>query len=137
MLRLLLERDGEILCEVPLSRSDWLSDELDDELNLFRRRMQVLFRTYSAMLNENRVRMLRTLLQDEDSTLSFKEFMDALKMNPKVVRENALKLSEAGFIESPSRGKYQLSTLGSMLFIVAGPALLRILDTLREEVDEE
>ena len=89
------------------------------------------------MLNENRIRMLRTLVEDEDSTLSFKEFMDTLEMNPKLIREHTIRLSQAGFLDSPSRGKYHLSRAGRLLFMAAGPALLRVFDTLMKELDSQ
>jgi hypothetical protein len=134
-LRLLLARDNEILCEIPLSPSDWRKDELEDELDVFRRGIERLFRTYSALLNENRIRMLRTLIEDQDSTLRFKDFMDMLNLNPKIIREHAMRLSEAGFLESPSRGKYHLSPTGRLLFMAAGPAFLRIFNALVEEFE--
>ena len=136
-LKLLLARDGNILCEVSLSPSDWPREELEEELNVFRGGMERLFRMYSALLNENRIRMLRTLVEDEDSMLSFKEFIDMLKMNPKIVREHAMRLREAGFLDSPSRGKYHLSQAGRLLFMAAGPALLKVFDVLREEFEQE
>jgi DNA-binding transcriptional ArsR family regulator len=132
-LRLLLMRDSEVLCEVPLTPSHCSKDELEAELDDFRRR---LFKTYSIMLNENRVRMLRSLMEEEDSTLNFKELMEDLKMNPKIIREHAMRLSDAGFLETPARGRYHLSNAGRVLFMVAGPALLRIFDTIIEELSE-
>ena len=135
-LRLLLMRDGEVLCEIPLSPSDWPKEELEAELDAFREKLKRLFKTYSAMLNENRIRMLRSLMEDQDSTLSFREIMKDLQMNPKIIREHATKLSEAGFLETPGRGKYQISNTGRVLFMTAGPALARIFDIIMEELRE-
>jgi DNA-binding transcriptional ArsR family regulator len=134
-LRLLLARDDEILCEVPLSLDDQDRSELDDEMGILRREMHHLLRTYSALTNRNRIRMLRTLMEDDDLTLSFKELMERLNMNPKIVREHAMRLAEAGFVTSPARGKYQLSSPGQALFMAVGPALLRISEIIREEYE--
>jgi predicted transcriptional regulator len=129
-------RKHEVLCEVPLSPTDWSRGELEAELDVFREKLERMFKTYSAMLNENRIRILRGLMEEQDSTLSFREIMKDLQMNPKIIREHAAKLSEAGFLETPCRGKYQLSSIGRVLFMTAGPALLRILDTIIEELQE-
>ena len=109
---------------------------MQDALDNIRQQTQELFKTYSALLNENRMRMLKSLMEDEDWTVSFKEFMNRLDMNPKNVREHVLKLSEAGFLDTIGRGKYHLSDIGSRMFMAAGPAFLKISRILQEELDQ-
>ncbi|MFH0848111.1 MAG: winged helix-turn-helix domain-containing protein [archaeon] len=108
---------------------------MQDELDGLWQQMQQLFKIYSALLNENRMRMMKSLMEDEDWTISFKEFMNRLDMNPKNVREHVLKLSEAGFLVTLGRGKYHLSDIGSRMFMAAGPAFLKISRILQEEAD--
>lgn len=134
-LRLRLVKGRRVLCEVPLSPREWSKDELAEELDRVEREFEDFHRVFEAMSNVNRVRMVRCLLEDDDFTVSFKEFMDDLGMNPKVIREHAMKLHQTGFLESPDRGKYRLSELGRFSCMMTALAFRRILNILREECE--
>ncbi len=85
------------------------------------------------IMNENRVQMLHHLMDEDDLTLSFTDFREDLRINPKMIREHTMKLREAGFLESPKRGKYKLSKRGEVSFMMTNLALRRILKILWEE----
>lgn len=135
-LKLLLVKDDQILCEVPLSPDDWAKNELEDEFEGFQEELQDYAKVLAAVMNENRVQMLRHLMKEQDSTLSFTDFREDLRLNPKIIREHAMKLKEAGFLESPERGKYRLSERGETSFMTTGLAFRRVLKMLREEYEE-
>lgn len=135
-LRLLLVKDDQVLCEIPLSPNDWVKNELEEELENFREELQNYTKILAAVMNENRVQMLRHLLENEDSTLSFTDFREGLRLNPKIIREHTMKLQEAGFLESPKRGKYKFSERGQASFMMTGLALRRMLRMLWEEYEE-
>ncbi|MFQ5711917.1 MAG: winged helix-turn-helix domain-containing protein [Candidatus Geothermarchaeales archaeon] len=129
-LKLRLVEDGKILFEIPISPEDWVGDDLRHECHRFVEEVEEISKVFDAFTNDKRVRMMRSLLEDDDFMLSFNDFLKDLNMNPKSVREHAERLSEAGFLEHPDRGKYRLSELGRRRFITAGLALRRILQFL-------
>ena len=133
--KLCLIRDGEILCEFPLSPEDWLRDDLERECDKLEEQTEYLLKILDVFTNENRLRMMKRLLEEDKFMLRFNDFITDLKMNPKIIREHAHRLSEAGFIDYPARGKYRLSNLGKKRFITAGLALRRILEILDEEFE--
>ena len=135
-LKLLLARDNQILCEIPLSPDEWGKNDLDEEFETLHRELQNFGKVLAAVMNENRVQMLHRLMDDDDLTLSFTDFRDGLGLNPKMIREHTMKLQEAGFLESPRRGKYRLSKRGEVSFMMTGLALRRMLEILREEYEE-
>ncbi len=135
-LKLIIEEDGEVLVEVPLSPGDWHRRELMREVDRLRRDVRRNVEFYEAFTNANRVRMLHRLLECEDYTLTFTEFMTELGLNPKIVRENAVKLQNLGFIESPSRGAYRLSRRGQICFMMSVVAMQRMLQLMGETWDE-
>ncbi|MCW4038232.1 MAG: hypothetical protein NWF13_05795, partial [Candidatus Bathyarchaeota archaeon] len=100
-LKLIIEDEGKVILEVPLSPDDWHRRELMREVDQLRRDARRNVKFYEAFTNANRVRMLHCLLERENHTLTFKEFMTDLGLNPKIIRENAVKLQNIGFIESP------------------------------------
>ncbi len=132
-LTLLLERDGEILLEVPLSPEDWQKKELKREVSQLLREVETCVKFHEAFTNENRVRMLKSLLEDDDYTIKFKDFRESLGLNPKLIRENALKLRDLGLLEYPRRGEYRLSKRGRICFMMTGVAMRRMLMTMEEE----
>jgi len=132
-LKLLLEKDGKILLEVPLSPDDWHKKELKREVAHFQREVEDCMKFYEAFTNENRVRMLQRLLEDEDYSLKFNEFKEDLGLNPKIIREHAIKLRDIGFLESPRRGEYRLSKKGLICFMMNGLAMRRMLRMVTEE----
>jgi DNA-binding transcriptional ArsR family regulator len=134
-IKLQLVRDDRIICEVPLSMGDWRRRDLEDEIDEMRRGLQGFSRVMDALGNANRVRMVAHLFEDEDFTLSFKDFIEELGLNPKLVREHTSRLREAGFLDMPERGKYRLSPIGRIRFLAAGPAMMRILRELGDQLD--
>lgn len=134
-IKLQLVRDDRIICEVPLSMGDWRRRDLEDEIDEMRRGLQDFSRVMGALGNANRVRMVAHLFEDEDFTLSFKDFIEELGLNPKLVREHTSRLREAGFLDMPERGKYRLSPIGRIRFLAAGPAMMRILRELGDQLD--
>jgi DNA-binding HxlR family transcriptional regulator len=135
-LKLIIEDEGKVILEVPLSPDDWHRRELVREVDQLRRDARRNVKFYEAFTNANRVRMLHSLLECENHTLTFKEFMTDLGLNPKTIRENAVKLQNIGFIESPSRGEYRLSKRGQLCFMMTVIAMRRMLQTIREEYSE-
>ena len=135
-LKLIIEDNGKILLEIPLSPDDWQRRELMIEVDQLRRDIRRNVRFYEAFTNANRIRMLQRLLEHENHTLTFKEFMTDLGLNPKIIRENAVKLQNIGFIESPSRGQYRLSKRGQLCFMMTVVAMRRTLQAIREEYPE-
>jgi hypothetical protein len=135
-LKLIIEDDGKILLEIPLSPGDWQRRELMREVDQLRRDIRRNVRFYEAFTNANRIRMLHRLLERENHTLTFKEFMIDLGLNPKIIRENAVKLQNIGFVESPGRGKYRLSKRGQLCLMMTVVAMRRTLQMIREEYPE-
>ncbi len=132
-IKLQLVRDNHVICEFPLSTDDWRRGDLENEIDSMQRELENFSKVMDALANVNRVRMVAQLLADDDYTLNFKDFIDDLGLNPKLVREHAKRLCDAGFLDTPERGKYRLSPLGRVRFLAAGPAMRRI---LRELVDQ-
>ena len=135
-LKLIIKDEGKTILEIPLSPDDWHRRELIREVDQLRRDARRNVKFYEAFTNANRVRMLHHLLERENHTLTFKEFMTDLDLNPKTIRENAVKLQNIGFIESPSRGEYRLSKRGQLCFMMTVIAMRRMLQTIREDHSE-
>lgn len=131
-LKLQIIGDGEVLFEMPLSLSDWPRDQLENELNSFEAEFERVTSTFSALSNETCLMMMRQLLEKEDRTVNFTEFMRDLDLNPKLVRDNTRKLSEGGLLEKTGRGRYHCSEFGESSFIIAGLALRRLIRALDE-----
>jgi DNA-binding transcriptional ArsR family regulator len=134
-LKLQLARDGEILFEIPLSLVDWPKDELENEFKATEEDFQKFSKIFAALSHETRLKMMKRLIQEEDRTLSFTEFMKDLDLNPKIVWENSKKLEEGGLLEKTARGKYSCSERGQTTFIMMSLALHRLIESL-EEMEE-
>jgi len=131
-LKLQLVRNGEVLFEIPLSPADWTREQLEDELEAFDADCNRLSRVFHALSHETRLRMMMRLLEEEDRTMNFADFMKDLDLNPKIVWENARKLTEGGFLEKVSRGKYRCSEVGESGFILMSLVLRRLVEVLEE-----
>jgi len=134
-LKLQLVRNGEVLFEIPLSPMDWPRQRLEDELDAFEEDSQRFSKIFSALSHETRLRMMKRLMEEEDRTMNFADFMRDLDLNPKIVWESAKKLSEGGFLEKVDRGKYRCSEVGQRGFMLMSLALRRLIEALDEMED--
>ena len=131
-LKLQLVRDGEVIFEMPLSPSEWPRNQLEDELRTIGGDFHRLSKIFDAFSNETRLRMMRRMIQEEDRTMSFADFMKDLDLNPKLVWENARKLREEGLLRKTGRGRYRCSEFGQRTFMMMSLALRHLQETLRE-----
>ena len=131
-LKLQLVRDGEVLFEIPLSHTDWPREQLENELAAFETDFQKFSKIFVALSHETRFRMMKRLMEEEDRTINFADFMRDLNLNPKIVWENAKKLREGGFLEKVERGKYRCSEVGQRGFILISFALRHLIEALEE-----
>lgn len=131
-LKLQVVRDGEVLFEIPLSPGDWERERLEDELNAFETDFQRFSKIFDALSHETRLRMMKRLMEEEDRTINFADFMRDLNLNPKIVWENAKKLREGGLLEKVERGRYRCSEGGERKFIMLSFALRHLIEALEE-----
>lgn len=134
-LELRLVRDGKTILEVPLSLADWPREELENEFKNAEESFEQLSKIFDALSHETRLRMMQHLVEDENQTLSFADFMRDLSLNPKTVWENSRKLSEGGFLEKVGRGQYSCSEFGQNAFIMMSLTLRRLIESLEEIED--
>lgn len=131
-LKLQLVGNGEILFEIPLSLLDWPREELQNEFKATEEDFQRFSKIFDALSHATRLRMMKRLMEEEDHTLNFADFMKDLNLNPKIVWENSRKLEESGFLEKTGRGKYRCSEFGQTTFIMMSLALHRLIESLKE-----
>jgi DNA-binding transcriptional ArsR family regulator len=131
-LKLQLVENNKILFEIPLSIENWAKDRLQNEITTFEREFDRFSKLFHALAHENRLRMMTRLLEEDDLTLGFADFMKDLSLNPKIVWENTKKLQESGLLTKSDDGKYQFSEHGQAEFLTVSLALRRLLQTLRE-----
>jgi len=131
-LKLQLVRDGEVLFEIPLSPTDWPREQLEEELDAFEANFQRFSKIFVVLSHETRFRMMKRLMEEEDRTINFADFMRDLNLNPKIVWENTKKLREGGFLEKVERGKYRCSEVGQRGFILLSFALRHLIEALEE-----
>ena len=131
-LKLQLVRDGEVLFEIPLSPTDWSKEQLEDELEALEDNFQGFSRIFDVLFHETRLRMMKRLMEEEDRTINFADFMRDLNLNPKIVWENAKKLREGWLLEKVDRGIYRCSDFGQRRFILISFAFRRLIEALEE-----
>ena len=131
-LKLQLVKDGKIIFEIPLSPTDWPKDQLETELTAFEEDFQKFSIMFDALSNQTRLKMMRRLVQEENSTMNFADFMRDLDLNPKTVWENSKKLSDGGFLTKIGRGTYSCSEFSQSAFLTLSLALRRLLESLEE-----
>ena len=131
-LKLQLVRDGKIILEMPLSPMDWSKDQLETEFKAFENDLERFSSMFGALSNQTRLKMMRRLVEEEDSTMNFADFMKELDLNPKTVWENSKKLSDGGFLTKTGRGTYTCSQFGQTTFLTLSLALRRLLESLEE-----
>jgi DNA-binding transcriptional ArsR family regulator len=131
-LKLQLIRDGQVIFEVPISMTEWPKDLLENELESIERDFCRFIGIFDALSNETRIRMMKRLLMEEDTSVRFADLMQDLDLNPKIVWENLGKLSRCGFLEKTGRGRYRCSEFGQRAFMLMGLALRRLLEIIEE-----
>ncbi len=131
-LKLQLVRDGEVILEVPLSPLDWSKEQLEIEFEAFEEDFQRFSSMFEALSNATRLKMMRRLVEEEDRTMNFADFMRDLDLNPKTVWENSKKLREGGFLKKTGRGTYRCSEFGQSAFLTLSLALRRLVESLEE-----
>ncbi len=131
-LKLQLVRDGETLFEIPISPADWQRNRLENESEAFKTDFQRFPKIFDALSHETRFRMMKRLVEEEDHTIGFADFVRDLNLNPKIVWENAKKLREGGLLEKVERGKYRCSEFGQRGFILLSFAFERLMEALEE-----
>ena len=131
-LKLKLVQDGKTIFEMPLSPIDWPREDLENEFKATEDSFQKFSKIFDALSHETRLRMMRSLVEDENRTMSFADFMKDLHLNPKIVWENSRKLEEGGLLEKTGRGKYVCSDFGQTAFIMMSLVLRRLMESLKE-----
>ena len=125
-------RDGEVIFEMPLSPTDWPREQLKNELERSEADFERFSRVFDALSNETRLMMMKRLMEEEDRTMNFADFMRDLDLNPKLVWENTRKLREGGLLEKIARGRYRCSDFGETGFMMMNLALRRLIEALEE-----
>ena len=98
----------------------WFEDTLEQTL-------QQTLRTVELLVNETRMRMLAPLLQKSALTRDFRA-----RINPKLVYHNLTALSEAGIVNEPVEGTFELSQLGKTVL----PEFIAFLEKTRKTLDD-
>jgi DNA-binding transcriptional ArsR family regulator len=129
-LKLQLVQDGKKLFEIPLSPKEWSRESLEDEFRTAES-FQKFSKIFTALSHETRLRMMQQLMESEDRTLSFADFVQDLDLNPKIVWENSRKLEEGGLLEKTGRGRYACSEFGGT-FMMLSLALRRLIVSIDE-----
>jgi DNA-binding transcriptional ArsR family regulator len=134
-LKLQLVRNGEILFEIPVSPTDWSKEQLENELDALESDFQRFSKIFDALSHGTRFRMMKRLIEEEDHTINFADFMRDLDLNPKIVWENTRKLREGGLLEQVDRGRYHCSNFGQRGFVLISFTLRRLMNALEEIED--
>jgi len=131
-LKLQLVKDGKIIFEIPISPNDWPKKQLESEFEEMEDSFQRISSVFDALSQDTRLRMMRRIMEEDDCTINFSDFMRDLHLNPKIVWENAKKLSEGGLLEKVDRGVYRCSDFGQRRFILVSFAFRRLIEALEE-----
>ena len=131
-LRLQLTKNGEVVFEMPLSIEDWTKRGLASELTSAEREFKRFSKLFDALSHETRLKMMKRLLEEDNRTLGFGDFMRDLRLNPKTVWENTRKLQEGGLLVKSKDGKYRFSEPGVAEFLMLSFALRRLFKTTEE-----
>ncbi len=111
--------------KVRLETLGWFDDTLE-------RALQETLHTVELMVNETRMRMLTPLLHKSALKRDFRA-----RINPKLVYHNLATLSEAGLVDEPAEGTYELSQLGKTMLADFIAFLERARRTLGDHRNEE
>ncbi|MEM2146041.1 MAG: winged helix-turn-helix domain-containing protein [Candidatus Jordarchaeaceae archaeon] len=132
ILKLQLVQDDKVIIEIPLSSTEWSKEKFENEFSIIEEKLKRFSRIFEAISNETRLKMIKKLLEEEDKTINFADFMRELELNPKLVWENARKLTEGGFIKKTGRGEYSFSKFGEIRFMIISLALRHLMEALEE-----
>lgn len=132
-MRLVLVKDDRVMFNVPLSVEEWSRGSLEDEVGVMERNFQRFSRLFNAFSHQNRLRMMKLMIEGEDSTVGFADFIHSLDLNPKLVWENTRKLSEGGLLEKSENGRYRCSEFGEASFIMFSAVLRRLQEMFENE----
>lgn len=131
--RLVLVKDDWVVFDVPLSREEWPRNLLEDEAGDVERDFEQVSKLFSALSHENRLKMMKLLMEDDNPTMGFADFMRDLDLNPKLVWENTRKLRESGLLEKSENGRYRCSEFGEASFIMLSLVLKRLREFFGKE----
>jgi len=131
-LKLQLKKNGEVLFEMPLSMGEWTKQRLESELAFSEIELEKFSKLFDALSHGTRLKMMKRLLQDDDLTLGFGEFMRDLGLNPKTVWESTRKLQEGGLLVKSKDGRYRASEPGAAEFLLLSLTLRRLLKAVEE-----
>jgi len=131
-LKLQLTKNGEVVFEMPLSVKDWTKHRLANELTSLEGEFNRFSKLFDALSHETRLKMMKRLLEDDDLTLGFGEFMRDLGLNPKTVWESTRKLQEGGLLVKSKDGRYRCSEPGVAEFLMLSLALRRLFKAVEE-----
>jgi len=131
-LKLLLKKNGEVLFEMPLSMEEWTKQGLERELAFSETELDKFSKLFDALSHGTRLKMMTRLLEEDDMTLGFGEFMRDLGLNPKTVWESTRKLQESGLLVKSEDGKYHASESGAAGFLLLSLALRRVFKAMEE-----
>ncbi len=124
--RVVLIKDDNVVFEVPLSREEWSREFLENEIKSLEQDFGQSSKLFNALSHENRLRMMKLLIEDKDLTMGFAEFIRDLGLNPKLVWESTRKLNESGLLEKNENGRYRCSEFGEASFIMLSLVLRRL-----------
>jgi len=130
-LKLQLVQDGKKIFEIPLALEDWSRPDLKEELKENEESFERFSKIFGALAHETRLRMMSRLVEADDRTLSFADFMQDLDLNPKIVWENSRKLEEGGLLEKTGRGRYACSEFGET-FMMMSLVLRHLIESMEQ-----
>lgn len=133
-VRLMLVKDDNVIFEVPFSREEWPKEFLENEMGFMEQEFQQFSKLFDALSHKNRLRMMKLLIENEDLTMGFAEFIRDLGLNPKLVWESTRKLGESGLLEKSGNGRYRCSEFGEASFIMLS-LVLRHLREMFESIE--
>jgi DNA-binding transcriptional ArsR family regulator len=131
-LKLQLDQDGRILYDIPLSPTDWSRKQLESESDASEDDFEKFSKIFDALSHETRLRMMKRLVEEEDRTMNFADFMRDLNLNPEIVWENTRKLREGGLLEKVDIGKYRCSEVGQRGFMLINFVLGHLVQALEQ-----
>ena len=132
MLKLMLVDDDKIIWEIPLQAGQWDRRKLRRELDNMEQENQRFEKLFNAMASRSRMRMMRTIVYQNEAPIGFTELMNRLDMNPKIVSESTKRLRITGLIEKNKEGKYKPTRQGEAQFLMMNIAMKRMLEFLEE-----